>query len=193
MIGTVSAAVIAAVIGVIGLRLKPAAAAEVATTVEATVGAMLYAEAAPAEEAVSALLDELHAAAAAADSDKYFALFDDDSVFMGTDPHERWRLPEFRAYAGARFAAGGGWEYTLAAAAGARRVTVVEGGSGGIVWFDEDLVNEKLGMCRGTGVARLVGGEDGGERWRIAHYSLTMAIPNEVALEVAQLAKQAQA
>ena len=46
-------------------------------------------------------------------------------------------------------------------------------------WFDEILFNEKLGYCRGTGVVKLIDNE-----WKIAHYSLTMLVPNEIAAEV---------
>ena len=46
-------------------------------------------------------------------------------------------------------------------------------------WFDEILFNEKLGHCRGTGVIQLINNE-----WKIAHYALTMLIPNEIAAEV---------
>ena len=46
-------------------------------------------------------------------------------------------------------------------------------------WFDEILFNEKLGHCRGTGVVEWVEGE-----WKIAHYALTMLVPNAIAAEV---------
>ena len=52
-------------------------------------------------------------------------------------------------------------------------------GSGSTRWFDEILFNEKLGHCRGTGVVELIEGE-----WKIAHYALTMLVPNEIAADV---------
>ena len=52
-------------------------------------------------------------------------------------------------------------------------------GAGDTRWFDEILFNEKLGHCRGTGVVVL--SESG---WQIAHYSLTLLIPNDIAAEV---------
>ena len=55
------------------------------------------------ESTIASLLDSLHAAAAAADGDRYFGFFAEDAVFMGTDASERWPLPVFREYAGARF------------------------------------------------------------------------------------------
>ena len=35
------------------------------------------------------------------------------------------------------------------------------------------------GHCRGTGVVELINGE-----WKIAHYALTMLVPNEIAAKI---------
>jgi hypothetical protein len=50
------------------------------------------------------------------------------------------------------------------------------------VFFDELLDNEKLGLCRGSGVLRRMGGE-----WKVMQYNLSIPIPNEKALQVAEL------
>ena len=42
------------------------------------------------EEAIAMVLDDWHAAAAAADEDRYFAHFAPDAIFLGTDASERW-------------------------------------------------------------------------------------------------------
>ena len=89
------------------------------------------------------------------------------------------------AYAGARFATGRGWRYELAGgeeeggAAAPRRVRA----RGDVAWFSEELRNEHLGRCRGSGVC--LRGGDG--TWRVAQYCLGMAIPNDAALEVAAM------
>lgn len=134
--------------------------------------ALLLAASARAEVPVDpdAVLDALHARAAAADYAGYVELFTEDAVFLGTDATERWPMDVFRGYVAARFATGGGWTYVpqerhLAASA-----------DGATIWFDELLVGERMGPCRGTGV--LVRTEAG---WRIAHYSLTLLIPNALA------------
>jgi ketosteroid isomerase-like protein len=126
--------------------------------------------------AVSAVLDQLHDAASKADGERYFALFADDAVFLGTDATERWPIAEFRAYAMKRFASGTGWTYALKH--GSRHITVV----GDIAWFDELLENAKYGTCRGSGVLRKVG-----DQWRIAQYNLTFTVPNDAAAEVVKL------
>lgn len=123
---------------------------------------------------VEALLDGLHAAAARADGEGYFALFEPDAVFIGTDASERWTLAEFRAYAEPHFARGNGWTYEPVE----RHVRV----DGDVAWFDERLVNAKYGETRGSGVCR----RDGGGTWRVAHYVLSFAVPNDAAGDVVE-------
>ena len=120
---------------------------------------------------VDALMDGLHRDAHEANFNDYFARYTSDAIFLGTDKTERWTIAEFKDYAKPAFADGHGWTYT-----------VVERnweGNGNTRWFDEILFNEKLGHCRGTGVVKLQEGE-----WKIAHYALTMLVPNEIAADV---------
>lgn len=46
---------------------------------------------------------------------------------------------------------------------------------GNTAWFDEELDTPNLGPCRGTGVLVKKDGV-----WKIAHYSLTVPIPNSI-------------
>ncbi len=126
-----------------------------------------------AAAAVAAVLDELHAAASAADFERYFAVYADDAVFLGTDATERWPIDDFKEYARARFSEGRGWTYVVKE----RHVSLSEDGT--TAWFDERLDNEHLGDTRGSGV--LVR-RDGA--WKVAQYNLTIPIPNELADEV---------
>ena len=121
----------------------------------------------PAAEA-GRVLDELHAAAAAADGARYFSLFAPDAVFLGTDAKERWTVEEFRAYAEPFFAKGKGWTYVPRD----RHLFLAEDGR--TAWFDERVDNERYGELRGTGVLRLVEGS-----WRVAQYNLAFPVPNE--------------
>ena len=128
-----------------------------------------------AEAAVSAVLDALHEAASEAEYDRYFSLYADEAVFLGTDATERWTREEFMEYARGPFEAGTGWTYhTLE-----RHIAVAADGR--TAWFDERLENAGLGETRGSGVLVM---EDGS--WKIAQYNLTIPIPNEMALDVAQ-------
>jgi len=124
-------------------------------------------------DAVSSVLDDFHAAASAADEERYFAHFTPEAVFLGTDASERWTVAEFRKYAHPHFSEGRGWTYV------ATQRHVMLSPDGRLAWFDEKLRNEKYGETRGTGVLHKTG-----QGWKIAHYSLTFLVPNERAQAV---------
>ena len=131
-----------------------------------------------AQEKLDVLLNGLHQDAHEGNYETYFERYTSDAIFLGTDKTERWTIQEFKEYAKPAFADGHGWTYE-----------VVERnweGSGDTRWFDEILFNEKYGHCRGTGVVELINGE-----WKIAHYSLTLLIPNDIAAEVGSLTIEA--
>ena len=131
-----------------------------------------------ARPALDSLIDGLHRDAHEGNFETYFARYTSDAVFMGTDKTERWTIDAFKTYAAPAFEDGHGWTYK-----------VVERnweGDGDTRWFDEILFNEKLGHCRGTGVVEKVGGN-----WKIAHYSLTLLIPNDIAETVGSQSKRA--
>ena len=120
---------------------------------------------------INSLLDGLHRDAHEGTFKAYFARYSKNAVFLGTDKTERWTIEEFKAYAKPAFADGHGWTYK-----------VIERnweGEDNTKWFDEILFNEKLGHCRGTGVVEITNGE-----WKIAHYALTMLVPNSIAADV---------
>jgi len=127
---------------------------------------------------IDALLDGLHEDAHKGNFEAYFDRYSSDAVFLGTDKTERWTIQEFKSYAKPAFADGNGWTYK-----------VIERnweGNGDTRWFDEILYNEKLGHCRGTGVVKLINNE-----WKIAHYALTMLVPNSIAADIGTQTKQA--
>lgn len=125
--------------------------------------------------AIAVVVNQWHEAAARSDFEGYFGRMTDDAVFLGTDATERWTRGEFEAFARPYFSAGRGWRYEPLE----RKIMIAPDGT--TAWFDERLENAGLGECRGTGVVEL--GEDGS--WRIAHYSLTIPIPNAIARDVA--------
>lgn len=131
-------------------------------------------------------LDALHAAASNADASTYWSLFAPSAVFLGTDATERWTLEQFKAYATPYFDKGKGWTYRVV-----HRV-VTPSDDGRLAWFDEALMNDKYGKCRGSGV--LVRADERiplwtafGKpvRWKIAQYNLSVPIPNELLQEFA--------
>ena len=131
-----------------------------------------------AQEDLDALLNGLHLDAHKGNFESYFDRYSADAVFLGTDKTERWTIEEFKAYAKPAFSDGHGWTYA-----------VIERnweGDGNTRWFDEILLNEKLGHCRGTGVVEFINGE-----WKISHYALTMLVPNSIAAKVGSLTLEA--
>lgn len=126
-----------------------------------------------AQREAAAVLDELHRLAATADGEAYFALFEEGAIYLGTDASERWTLEQFRAFAEPYFSRGQGWTYV------ASERHLYASADDRTVWFDERLHNASYGECRGSGV--LVRGASG---WRIAHYVLSLPVPNELAREL---------
>lgn len=122
---------------------------------------------------IDALLDEFHAAAAAADEERYFATLAPDAIFLGTAPGERWTGEDFRAFVHGYFSRGVGWAYTPSN----RSVDVARDGT--TAWFDETVTNEHYGECRGSGVLRR-----DTERWLVQQYNLTIPIPDAIAPDV---------
>lgn len=143
---------------------------------------IVFASATHAEDKadIHQLLDGFHLAAANADFNGYFSRFSDKGVFLGTDASERWTLEEFRRYAKPAFDNGRGWTYKVMSR------NIVLGELNNTAWFDEVLTNEKLGRCRGTGVVVRIK-----DHWKVAYYSLTLLIPNEIAAEVGELTTKA--
>lgn len=129
----------------------------------------------PAEAAVAGVLDDWHAAAVAADETRYFGHFAPDAVFLGTDATERWTVEEFRRYAHPYFAKGKAWSFKAVE----RHVTFSPDRS--VAWFDELLDTPNLGPARGSGVLLRVG-----DAWKIAHYDLSVPIPNALMKEIKQ-------
>ncbi|PCI45189.1 MAG: hypothetical protein COB49_10300 [Alphaproteobacteria bacterium] len=131
--------------------------------------------------AINDLIDGFHAAAANADRDRYLGYFTKDGIFMGTDDWERWPLnPDFTKYVSERFKGGKGWTYK------AIERHIAFSPDREVAWFDEITKSEKWGLFRGTGVLLKQG-----DNWKIAHYSMSVLVPNEVWVEVSDLAKAA--
>lgn len=121
---------------------------------------------------VDSTLNQLHDAATKADGSRYFRLFTDDAVYIGTDADERWTLKEFKAFAEPYFSKGTGWTYTPRS----RNIVIVDLPCRCVAMFDELLDNESYGTSRGTGVLIKKNGS-----WRISQYALTFPIPNDLA------------
>lgn len=125
---------------------------------------------------INTTLNDWHRAAADADEARYFAAMAPELVFLGTDATERWDVAAFREFAHPYFAKGKAWTFTP------RDRHVILSPAGDVAWFDEKLDSASYGECRGTGVVRKVG-----NAWKIAHYNLTIPIPNDLSKSVVEM------
>ena len=128
---------------------------------------------------INTMLDGWHDAAAKADETRYFGAMAPEFIFLGTDATERWDVASFRTFAHPYFAKGTAWTFVP------RDRHVILSPAGDVAWFDEKLDSASYGECRGSGVVRRVGGT-----WKIAHYNLTIPIPNDLAKAVVAMIKE---
>ena len=124
---------------------------------------------------IELLLNNWHKAAAEAKFDNYFGLMTDDAVFIGTDATENWTKTAFMAYAKPYFDKGKAWSFKSIE----RHIYFSKNKQS--AWFDE-LLSTQMKICRGSGV--VIKTKNG---WKIAHYVLSMTIPNEVSNEVIKI------
>lgn len=139
-------------------------------------------ESAPSKEAVNEMLDDWHNAASEAEFDRYFNHFTGDSaVFMGTDASERWTVAEFKPWSQSYFESGEAWDFTPVE----RHINFSDDGE--TAWFDESLDTPNLGPARGSGVLIKIGAD-----WKIAHYNLSIPIPNSIVRDVVEQIEEVQ-
>ncbi len=127
---------------------------------------------------IGEVLDSWHKAAADADFEVYFSKMTGDGVFLGTDATENWQNTEFRAFSRPYFDNGKAWSFSAVE----RNIYLDDNKR--FAWFDE-LLDTRMGLCRGSGVLRNIDGE-----WKIAHYVLSIAVPNENVAALVQLKKR---
>ncbi|TAI47284.1 nuclear transport factor 2 family protein [Flagellimonas allohymeniacidonis] len=132
----------------------------------------------PELDEINTVLDAWHKAAAEADFDSYFSKMTDKGVFLGTDATENWQNDAFREFSKPYFDRGKAWSFS------AVERNVYLNDESDFAWFDE-LLDTQMKLCRGSGVLQKVDGV-----WRIAHYVLSIAVPNENVAELVQLKKE---
>ncbi|MEE9392393.1 MAG: nuclear transport factor 2 family protein [Planctomycetota bacterium] len=115
------------------------------------------------------VLDDFHDAAAKGDTERYFAHFAAEAVFLGTDAGERWTKEAFLSFCKPHFKGTSAWIYVPLE----RNVATAQAGK--LVTFDEILGHRKLGICRGSGT--LIKREG---KWLLLQYNLSFPVPNEI-------------
>ncbi len=121
------------------------------------------------------IVDNWHLAASKADFDSYFGLMNDQFVFLGTAPGERWNKMEFAEFSKPYFDKGKAWDFKVIDR------SWVFSKNKKMAWFDENL-DTWMKDCRGSGIMVYERGE-----WKLAYYNLTVLIENEKIQEFIQL------
>ena len=132
-----------------------------------------------AKDDIHKLLDEWHFDAARARGEQYFSKFTDDAIFIGTDATEYWTKQDFFEYADPIFSQGRGWRFGVMV----RNIYLSEDAK--LAWFDEEISSASYQTLRGSGT--LIKQDS---VWKIAHYNLAFAIPNDIASDVAKSIKE---
>jgi ketosteroid isomerase-like protein len=119
------------------------------------------------KDIIHSTIDNWHIAAGEANFENYFGLLTEDAIFIGTDAAEVWNKTEFMTFSKPYFDQGKAWDFKSI------QRNIYLDPSGKVAWFDE-LLDTWMQLCRGSGVLKKENG-----KWKIAHYVLSITIPNE--------------
>ncbi len=126
------------------------------------------------ESSLNVFLDSWHTDAAEGRI-AYFDKMAPEGIYLGTDATELWTTSEFKEWSAPYFEDGQAWDFQAISR------NIYTNKDQQVVWFDE-LLNTWMGVCRGSGVLTREKGD-----WKIAHYHLSLAIPNEAIKPIIQL------
>lgn len=118
-----------------------------------------------------------HLMASQAKLNEYFALVNDQFVFLGTDPKERWNKTEFYTFCKPYFDKGKAWDFKTIERYWNFNSDYT------VAWFDEKI-DTWMKDCRGVGVLVKENGT-----WKIAHYDLGVLIENDKVKSFLELRK----
>lgn len=119
------------------------------------------------EEQINKLLDDWHYAASVADENIFFGSMTENAHYIGTDENEDWTRNEMKEWSKEFFDRDSAWDFKKKE----RHIYLYLDGK--LAWFDETL-DTWMGVCRGSGIIILTN-----EGWKIQHYVLSVAIPND--------------
>lgn len=116
---------------------------------------------------VDSVISKWHKDAAESNLQKYIGAMSSDAVYLGTDATEYWTKKEFEVFCKPYFDKKTTWDFKLV------KRNIYLSSDFKIAWFDE-LLDTKLGLCRGSGVVQKTEGN-----WKIEQYVLSPTLPNE--------------
>jgi len=119
------------------------------------------------QQSLNELMNAWHKAAATADEDVFFGSMAADGIYIGTDATEKWKRDEMQEWSKKYFDRESAWDFTTIDRA------FYLSDDEETAWFEESL-DTWMGVCRGSGVLELTK-----EGWKIKHYHLSVAVPNE--------------
>lgn len=126
---------------------------------------------------INTTIENWHAAAGEANFNAYFDLIAENGIFIGTDATENWVKDDFMSFAKPYFDRGKAWDFKTL------ERNIFLSSTSDLGWFDE-LLDTQMGICRGSGVVTKIN-----DQWKIQHYVLSIAIPNENVPAVAAMKK----
>lgn len=112
-------------------------------------------------------MDNWHDDAKNANFKTFFSRMSNSARYIGTDTSENWTKKEFQHFAKPLFDKKNTWDFKTLK----RNLFFSEDRS--TVWFDE-ILDTWMGDCRGSGILEKEKGS-----WKIKHYVLSVAIPND--------------
>lgn len=127
---------------------------------------------------INIIINQWHKDAAESNFDAYFESMSNDGMFIGTDALENWKVSEFKEFTKPFFEDKNTWDFKTL------ERNIYSDSDERVVWFDE-LLDTWMGICRGSGVIMKENSE-----WKIMHYVLSVAIPNENIKEVISIKKE---
>jgi len=122
-------------------------------------------------------MDDWHDDAKNADFEAYFNRISNSARYIGTDTSENWTKKEFQFFAKPLFDKKKTWNFKTLK----RNLFFSKDSS--IIWFDE-LLDTWMGECRGSGIL-----EKEKNEWKIKHYVLSVAIPNDKIQQIIAIKK----
>lgn len=131
------------------------------------IGISFQSQAQTNELLITDLLETWHHAAAVADADTFFGSMTETAHYIGTDEKEDWTRDEMQEWAKEIFKRDTAWDFKT------KTRTIYLNPEENLAWFDETL-DTWMGVCRGSGVLVLTD-----EGWKIQHYVLSVAVPND--------------
>lgn len=130
------------------------------------------------EKIINHTLDQWHKDVAEHNFTDYFNAFAKDGIFIGTDAGEIWSVDEFKSFSKPYFDKKKTWDFKPL------KRNIYFSKDGKIAWFDE-ILDTWMGISRGSGVII----KDKNNNWKIAHYVLSVTVPNEDMKKIIEVKK----